>query len=400
MSPTFYIVAVIAIATGSALGAQYLAAKAALIAKEWEKPRYGAILASDSLPVSGKAGFLKPASWTSVAAAVVTTAIVLGYVSSVQSVLAPLEEARHEVMTLLPFCTNASTKPASPQLELTCTEEVARITRRFAEGRAKLTDNQGILLTFSAFVVLALLFVPHGAYGLHRKWLHKARHVLTPRAFIHQTHLATMLGLLVCSFAAFLATHFGNSLVDAGNGIADIGSSVISPLAFDSEQYLKTLTTYGPLTQSKKVVDDIAHITSGLHIIAAQSFIVLLVLFEIVKESFIKPVLKEGVSEFRHVPAPAPAKKSENKDNQVQPQNTATERLRVSNPASTGPAAELTSRGAILPANGAPTESPAPGGAPDNQTPPAPGNGSDAATTTVPKDAKGAATAGGPEAPQ
>jgi hypothetical protein len=211
------------------------------------------------------------------------------------------------------------------------------------------------------------VFRLRGSYGLHRKWLHKARHVLTPRAFIHQTHLATMLGLLVCSFAAFLATHFGNSLVDAGNGIADIGSSVISPLAFDSEQYLKTLTTYGPLTQSKKVVDDIAHITSGLHIIAAQSFIVLLVLFEIVKESFIKPVLKEGVSEFRHVPAPAPAKKSENKDNQVQPQNTATERLRVSNPASTGPAA---------------------------------GNGSDAATTTVPKDAKGAATAGGPEAPQ
>ncbi|MGF6809512.1 hypothetical protein OKW30_004638 [Paraburkholderia sp. Clong3] len=400
MSPAFYIVAVVAIATGSALAAQYLAAKAAMIANEWEKPR-DAFLASDSLPVSGKAGFFKPASWTSVAAAVVTTAIVLGYVISVQSVLAPLEEARHEVMTRLPLCTNASTKPASPQAEPTCTEEVARITQRFAEGRAKLAGNQGILLGFAAFVVLALLFVPHGAYWLHRKWLHNARHVLTPKVFIHQTHLATMLGLLVCSFGAFLLTHFGNSLIEAGNGIADIGSNVISPLAFDSEQYLKTLTAYGPLTQSKMVVDDITHITSGLHIIAAQSFIVLLVLFEIVKESFIKPVLKEGVSEFRHVPPPpAPAKKSENKDNQVQPQHTATERPRVSNPASTGPAAELTSRGAILPANGAPTESPAPAGALDNQATPAPGNGSDAATTTVPKDAKGAATAEGPEAPQ
>lgn len=307
MSPAItvlYIVVLIIVAGLSARAALYVVNKVSLLAVTWDAPPYGAILASEPLP-DRQAGFVQPALWASVVAALITTAIVLGYVSFVQSALAPLEDARNLVMTELPFCTQTPSKLVSRPSDSTCSEEVARITGYFAEGSTNLASHQSLLLVFAGATILALLVVPHVAYGLHRRWFHRAGHVLTHKAFIHQTQLSTMACLLICSFLAFIVTHYGKSLGEVGNGVADIGSNVISPLTFDSEQYLKTLTAYGPLAQRKMLIHDITQIRGSLHIIAAQSFIVCLVLFEIVKECFIKPVLKEGVSEFRHVPAPA-----------------------------------------------------------------------------------------------
>ncbi|SAK65982.1 hypothetical protein AWB78_02374 [Caballeronia calidae] len=333
MAFALYVVSLIAIAVVSVLLALHLTTKAELLAREWEKPRSESILASDSLPEVGKAGFLKPSSWTSVVSSVLTIAVVLAYAGTVQWMLGPLEEARNDVLTHLPFCTPAQAKPRSAQAVPTCADEVAHITGRFAEGRARLAENQWLVLGFAFVAVMALLFVPHGAYWFHTKWFHNDRHVLTPKAFIHQTHLATITGLLFCSVLAFVVTHYGKSLQEAGNGVADIGSNVISPLTFDAEQYIKTLTTYGPMSQSKKVVDDIVHIRSALHIVSAQSFILLLILFEILKESFIKPILKEGVSEFRHTPE----KKGENKNDDSSPRDKASCPLStVANFASTG----------------------------------------------------------------
>ncbi|OAJ52928.1 hypothetical protein A6V36_35550 [Paraburkholderia ginsengiterrae] len=239
-------------------------------------------------------------NWQSLSALLAVVLLVL-YVQILNSRLAVLREVRISVVTKLPFCDKFGYIPSvrGPELsEYSCIREINKAVTQIEMAAQTLNARFEVALgLLTAGVVILMLLLPHICYRLGKR-RERPFEVLSREIFVNRTQTMMLGLLLIAPIFAWFFLHAETPLIEAGDTIAEIGAAFISPISFDAEQSLRVLTSYMSeenVDILKKLTLEVNHISSALHIMAAMSAVVLVVLFEIIKNSFIKPMLAKGM---------------------------------------------------------------------------------------------------------
>ena len=243
-------------------------------------------------------------------AVALSVSLVMAYGGLVEYGLEPLQRARQAVDNNLPFCIKGGSVtdigrllpwfPVGSDTSQLCSTIAANILSDIKEASEGLSGAFEIVLTFfTAAVVLGLLLMPRFVWNLARTKLFSEEHEANERdVFTHRTHVCTLACLLVAPPALWWLLNPHSSIMEAGYAVAQLGSVVLSPLTLDGDQYLKLISDYLPANQTEGALSSVEHARGALHLFVALNAIVLLVLFEISKEKFIKPLLKDGPTHF------------------------------------------------------------------------------------------------------
>lgn len=255
---------------------------------------------------------------------------VIFYTLFVGTNIEPVQEVSHSIAMRLPFCKKEMAQnklvdrewaliingwneiePVGPEslAENTraddepapCRTEVLDIVVKLSAGSHRLSERFLLqLIANTAIAIWALLFLPHSRYGVaERRMRGRFRHIVPLNTFVIRTQ-AMMLGLLlILPIITGAWLEHDSTRPGGGDSIATIAAAAISPLTFDAEQNLKTIADYVPSGARETLVRNIEHVSNVLHVIAAASALLLLVILEITKETIIKPVFRDGLLPFR-----------------------------------------------------------------------------------------------------
>ncbi|WP_341313573.1 hypothetical protein WN982_19700 [Paraburkholderia sp. IMGN_8] len=227
--------------------------------------------------------------------------VLLKYIEASHSILSTSEAALRVIENDLPFCSHQSapadvsdlpsTYVVGDALFTSCRSEADRTISAIAESNSQFSSIGLYEVSLLGLLAIAgMLEGPHIFFKWASTSLPLAR---SEPLFTRRCHLIFLLYIFYFAFIVRVGIDAPFS-VFRGMDFMQLATRVISPLTLDPDRYLEKLMPYTAPSEVRDLLALAERQRLWLNVVAAQSAVLVICVWEIIKENVFKPVMNKG----------------------------------------------------------------------------------------------------------